>query len=109
MRKNHDRKWTHHGILAEIDSREIPAVLYADHLAGHALIFAYVSAGLGKGDALRRQQGREDQHQQKYTAAEVAAKFSERNNHKKPSGNRPVQNNCMTARAPGGLSERNKD
>src|ERR1700675_4413898 len=90
MRKNHDSEWAHHGILAEIDSREVAAVLYPNHLAGDALVFAYVLASLGNRDAVRSRQGREDQcQQQKSTAgwsAESAPKLRRGKGPKNPGG-----------------------
>lgn len=73
MRKYHDGERAHHGILAEIDSRDIPVVLNADHLAGDALVLAYVLASLSYRDAVAasRKRGQEYAQKQRYKSSGV--------------------------------------
>jgi len=53
MRKNDDREWTHHGILAKVEKCNAPAdMFYAQHFASDALVFADVLTSRGDWDAV---------------------------------------------------------
>jgi hypothetical protein len=62
VRKNHNGKRTHHGILAKIEEGDAPAgMFYPDYLAGDALVFPYVLPSLGYRNAAGGRESREEQ------------------------------------------------
>jgi hypothetical protein len=103
--KNYNAKRAHHGILAEIDSREIPAVLYAHYLASDALVLTNVLPSFGNGNAAACNGGRgEEQCQQQWQKsvegrpAETDTNLGWGNKHRN-LGKYRVQNHCMAGTA----------
>jgi hypothetical protein len=58
MGKNHDREWTHHGILAEIKKRHAtPGMLHPKNFASDALVLSDVLPCLSNGNAICPSEG----------------------------------------------------